>query len=243
MCVIGCLNRHSTKDGQQYLSPTQVETEAAIKKCFGIDDYFLAVAVQQKSAEIGIVATEFVTASKVFAMTQGIENGAENLLQWLDEIRDGSLTGRTIASRTHGVASLYKDVQLSEWIDRKAIQDEKKFKVKMASEYQGLPELSDLDHLYSQIFVLDNLGICIFTSFALLDKKESFDLMAEMFEAMTGETMTGEQLIAEADSCLRREKEYREQRWLAAQKATIPPFTRVLYRYFGERLQDDSQES
>lgn len=243
MCVIGCLNRHNTNDGRQYLSPTQAETQAAISKCFGIDDFYLAAEVQKKAIEIGIVATEFVTACKTFALTHGIENGEERLLLWLNEIRDGSLTGRLIASRTYGVADLYSDVQLTGWIDRKAIQDEHLFDVRMNTKYPGLPDLNELELLYSQIFILDNLGFCIFTAFALLDKAESFDLMAEMFEAMTGEAMTGEQLIAEANDCINREEAFREHRWMAAQKTIIPPFTRVLYRYFDKRAQDGSRNS
>ena len=243
MCVIGCLNRHCTNDGRQYMSPAQAETQAAINKCFGTDDFFLAAEVQQKAIEIGIVATEFVTACKTFALSHGIENGAEKLLMWLDEISAGSLTGRLIASRTYGVADLYSDVQLSGWIDRKAIQDEQLFDVRMNTKYPGLPDLNELELLYSQIFILDNLGFCIFTAFALLDKAESFEIMAEMFEAMTGESMTGEQLIAEANSCINRERTFRERRWMAAQKTTIPPFTRVLYRYFDKRDGYSSRDS
>lgn len=235
MCVIGCLNRHSTNDGRQYMTPAQVETQAAISKCFGTDDFYLAAEVQQKATDIGIVATEFVTACKTFALSQGIEDGEERLLMWLDEVESGSLTGRLIASRTYGVADLYSDVQLSGWIDRKAIQDEQLFDVKMSTKYPGLSGLNELELLYSQIFVLENLGFCIFTAFALLDKDETFELMAEMFEAMTGKEMTGEQLIMEANACLQREKAFKEKRWRAAQKAVIPPFTRVLYRYFDKK--------
>lgn len=235
MCVIGCLNRHSTNDGKQYMSPAQVETQAAISKCFGTDDFYLASEVQKRAMDIGIAATEFVTACKAFALSQGIEDGDERLLMWLDEVESGSLTGRLIASRTYGVADLYSDVQLSRWIDRKAIQDEKLFDVKMSTKYPGLRGLNELELLYSQIFVLENLGFCIFTAFALLDRDETFDLMAEMFNAMTGLEMTGEQLVTEANACIQRETEFKERRWLAAQKAAIPPFTRVLYRYFDKK--------
>lgn len=235
MCVIGCLNRHSTNDGRQYMSPAQVETQAAINKCFGTDDFYLAAEVQQRASDIGIVATEFVTACKTFALSQGIENGEERLLMWLDEVESGSLTGRLIASRTYGIADLYSDVKLGSWMDRKAVQDENLFDVKMSTKYPGLTGLNALELLYSQIFVLENLGFCIFTAFALLDRDETFELMAEMFEAMTGISMTGGQLIAEANDCLKKEKAFTERRWMAAQKAFIPPFTRVLYRYFDKK--------
>lgn len=235
MCIIGCLNRHSTNDGKKYSSPSQVETQAAIKHCFGIEDYELARAVQYNATEIGIVATEFVTASKAFAEANGIVHGENHLTEWLDEIEKGSLTGRVIASRTYGIDNLYSDRHLAALIDRKAVQDEAMFNVRMNNSYPGLKGLSEMELLYAQIFVLENLGFCIFTSFALLDKAETFEILAEMFEARTGVKMTGEKLVVQANNCLSSEKEFSEHRWKAAQKSNIPQFTKVLYRYFGDR--------
>ncbi len=235
MCVIGCLNRHVNVEGRMYSSPSQVETQAAIERCFGIDDYDLADRIHTASSEIGIAATEFVTACKTYARTAGIENGEEYLAEWLDDVRRGTLTGRVIASRTYGVASLYKDMDLEDWIDRKAVQDEGLYNVRLSTTYPGLAGLTALELLYAQIFVLENLGLCIFTSFALLGKTETFELLAEMFEARTGCPMTGEKLVTQAYDCIRTEREYHEQRWMAEQKSNIPPFTRVLYRYFDDR--------
>lgn len=235
MCVIGCLNRHAASNGRKYSSPAQVETQAAIENCFGIDDYELANDVQKKASEIGLVATEFVTASNTYARALGIENAQTHLLEWLDEIAEGTPVGRVIACRTRGVAELYKDADLTGWLDIRASQEEDSFDIKIGSPYKGLKGLSELDMLYAQIFVLENLGICMFTSFALLDNTKAFDLLAEMFEARTGIETDGETLIRQADNCIKQERLYKEERWKAAQKRNIPQFTRVLYRYFGSR--------
>lgn len=235
MCVIGCLNRHADDSGRMYSSPSQVETRAAIKKCFGVDDYELSEKVQTTATEIGIVATEFVTACKTFAIAQGIDNGQDKLLDWLDEIEKGTLTGRVIASRTYGVGSLYSDTEIRRWIDRRAVQDEELFDIKINKAYPRLSGLSEMDLLYAQIFVLENLGFCIFTSFALLDRTETFELMAEMFNARTRARINGEILIMNANRDMNAEREYNEHRWKAAQKNNIPEFTKVLYRYFGDR--------
>jgi hypothetical protein len=191
--------------------------------------------VQTGATEIGIVATEFVTACKTYALAEGIEHGERKLLDWLDEIEKGTLTGRVIASRTYGVGTLYSDTEMQKWIDRKAIEDEGLFRIRMNKAYPNLSGLSEIDLLYAQIFVLENLGFCIFSSFALLDRTETFELLAEMFNARTGAGINGETLVLEASNEMQAEREYNEHRWKAAQKNNIPEFTKVLYRYFGDR--------
>lgn len=238
MCVIGCLNRHADRSGMQYSTPAQVETQAMIRKCFGVDDYDLAKEVQELAGELGIAATEFVSSCKTYATSLGIGHGEEHLTEWLREIEKGSLVGRVIASRTYALAELYTDVDLTEWLDRNAIEDESLFDVKLNTTYSQFSELSMLEQLYSRVFVLENLGFCIFTSFAVLDRAETFELMAEMVEAMTGTKISGAELIANANRCLNDEREYNKHRWMTAQKTSIPPFTKVLYRYFGSRNED-----
>lgn len=251
MCVVGCLNRHSVYEGERYSSPVQSEVMAALKNCFGFEDYELAKEIQDKASEIGIVGTEFVTAAKVYAEAEGmctervqtdhvqterVQIEKSDLLNWLDEIEKGSLVGRVIASRTHGIARLYPEKEnLIPLMDRKAIMDESLFDVKLERPYSGLDHMKDMDLLYAQIFVLENLGFCIFTSFALLDEKETFEDMAKMFTAKTGTGMSGEALIRHADLCIRREQEYEKGSWCAGIHTNIPPFTKVLYRYFGQR--------
>lgn len=239
MCVIGCLNRHTATDGRHYSSPAQVETQEAIRKCFGIDDYDLAGMIQREAADIGISATEFVTACKTYSVALGIENGADKLADWLSEVRNGSLTGRVIASGVYGAPELYSDIGMEEWIDRKAIEDESLFDIRMNTKHPELSGFSALDMLYAQIFVLENLGFCIFTSFALLDKTETLELMAEMFEAKTGLSMSGKRLVEYASECIKGEKEYSEHRWKASQVSSIPRFTKVLYRFFGSSEKTD----
>lgn len=239
MCVIGCLNRHASTDGKQYSSPAQVETQEAIKRCFGVDDYELADLIQREATDLGISATEFVTACKTYAVALDIDDGQDMLTEWIREVRDGSLTGRVIASGVYGAPELYSDIGMEEWIDRKAIEDEPLFNIHLNTKYPGLSGYSALDLLYAQIFVLENLGFCIFTSFALLNRDETLDLMAAMFEAKTGIGMDGEKLVEYASECIKGEREYSEHRWKASQASSIPRFTKVLYRFFGSREKND----
>lgn len=235
MCVIGCLNRHSSSDGKRYESPSQVEVEAAVKKCFGIEDYELSREIQVRATEMSLVSVEYVTAARAFAEANGIEHGEEHLLEWLDEIEQGTAIGRIIGSRTYGIGKLFADKEIEALMDRRAIQDEKLFDISIESRYPRLKGMCAMDLLYTQIFVLENLGFCIFTSFALLDNDETFEKLAEMFTARTGIKTTGEDLLIQASECIAAEKEYEAHRWEAARETNIPPFTKVLYRYFDKK--------
>ena len=238
MCVIGCLNRHSSSDGKRYESPSQVEVEAAVKNCFDIEDYELSREIQIRATEMSLVSVEYVTAAKAFAEANGIEHGEAHLLEWLDEIERGTAIGRIIASRTYGIGKLYADTGIEALMDRRAIQDEKLFDIMIDSRYPRLRGMTAIDLLYAQIFVLENLGFCIFTSFALLDDDETFEKLAQMFTARTGIKTSGEDLIIQANECIAAEKDYEVQRWEAARETNIPPFTKVLYRYFDKKEQD-----
>jgi aldehyde:ferredoxin oxidoreductase len=236
MCVVGCLNRHTSYEGDAFSSPAQSEVLSALQNCFGWDDPALACNVQDCANEIGIVGTEFVTAAKVYAEAQGLTPQPRQLLEWIGEIERGSLEGRVIASRTHGIAGLYPEKEeLRPLLDRKAIMDESLFDVKLSNPYASLSGLKDMELLYAKIFVLENLGFCIFTSFALLDDAETFEDMARMFTAKTGVEMDGETLIRQAHACIQAEQEYEAENWRAGLRSNIPPFTKVLYRYFGQK--------
>ena len=101
---------------------------------------------------------------------------------------------------------------MQDLIDRRAIEDEHLYKLRMSTAYKGLSGLDEMQLLYAQVFVLENLGICIFTSSALLDNTEAFDLLAEMFTARTGAEMSGEKLIVQASRVMERERGFTEHR-------------------------------
>lgn len=235
MCVVGCLNRHTASDGEQYASPDQSEVLAALEKCFGSKDMKLVRAIQQRAGELCVVGTEFVTAAKVYFEAVGEEPNPEKLTGLLEEIGKGSLIGRVVASRTTGIAALFCDKEeLRPWLDRTAIMDEKDFEVSMKNPYKRLSGLTDLELLYAQIFVLENMGICIFTSFALLNEKDTFEKMARLYTQKTGRETTAEELLSYALACIRKEETYHKAQAADGIRTGVPPFTKVLYRYFSK---------
>lgn len=235
MCVIGCLNRHSMNDGQVYSSPDESEVHEALKASYGIDDYEYTKILRNKSYELGIVGTEFVTASKMYFEATGLLWSKGRILQLLDEIDNGTVIGRVVASRTHGISKLFSEKKnLVLLLDRKAIDDEEDFKVSINKFSDELKDISDMDLLYAQIFALENLGFCIFSSFATVNNQEAFELMTKLFTYKTGINVTPIELINYARNCMEMEMEYERGNSTNSIQKNIPPFTKVLYRYFAK---------
>lgn len=235
MCVIGCLNRHSVNDGEVYSSPDESEVREALKSCYEIDDYKYTKELRNRACELGIVGTEFVTASKMYFEATGLPSGKDEILQLLDEIENGTVIGRLVASRTFGVSKLYSDNKnLVSFLDREAIQDESDYEVSLNKFSDELKDISDIDLLYAQIFVLENLGFCIFTSFATVNSEKSLELMAKLFTFKTGIDVTPIQLINYAINCIKAELEYERRNFHENIRINVPPFTKVLYRYFSK---------
>ena len=94
--------------------------------------------------------------------------------------------------------------------------------------------MDDLNMLYRQIFLMENLGICIFSSFALLNKKETLELLAKLYTYKTGYNTTASDLLCYAGECLEAEEALHRDAMIAGAQRSIPEFVKVLYRYFGE---------
>lgn len=233
MCVVGCLNRHSMIDGEVYSSPDESEVREALKISFGIDDYEYARILREKAYELGIVGTEFVTAAKVYFEATKLSWNKDEILKLLDEIEKGSIVGRLVASRTYGIARLYPDKEnLFQLLDKQAIEDENKFEICLNKFSEELDEISNIDLLYAQIFILENLGFCIFTSFATVNNEEAMKLMAKLFKYRTNIDVTPVDLINYAKECIEIELDYQAKSASGNIQKNIPPFTKVLYRYF-----------
>jgi len=86
--------------------------------------------------------------------------------------------------------------------------------------------------MYNQIFVLENLGFCIFTSFALINNKEALIIMSNMFYYKTGYRLSPIDMIKFAGNCIEEELSYENKSAASIIQKNIPEFTKVLYRYF-----------
>lgn len=239
VCVIGCLNkseREALVDGFQDV-PEVSEVDGALMHSFSIKDNLLVQKIMAKAFEIGINATEFVYTAKVYyealyGKTDHIK--PDDIYELLLEIEKLSVTGRVIAGGSQRVFEIFKDkTPLEELVTKPSITQEKNYSVSLEKP-EGLENTKDIDLLYREIFALENLGICIFTSFALLNNNEALALLSKMFTAKTGIEMSVYELLEYSKSCIENELSFHKDSALYGVNMTVPEFTKVLYRYFGE---------
>ena len=235
MCVIGCLNRHSSGTGEFFAAPEESEVRAALKECFHDDDFALAKGINAKGFELGLNTTEFVYTARMYFQLVGKEGTREDLFQLMEELEQGSLLGRLIGGGTAALARLYLDrPEVQKEVTKPSVAQESQFQVKLEKFYPQLEQLDDMDLLYREVFVLENLGYCMFSSFATLNSRTSLELLAQMASEKFGETVTALDMLRYAGECIQEELDYQRDNLAGSVQKSIPEFIKVLYRYFQE---------
>jgi len=233
MCVIGCLNRHSAGTGEYFSAPEESEVRAAMTECFGESDFEFAKKVNQRGFELGLNTTEFVYTARMYWMASGKVYSKESLLRLLEEIAEGTVEGRLVGGGTPAIFSLYKDrADLKKLVTKPSVTQEGNFKVKLEKFYPELENMDDMELLYREVFLLENLGFCIFSSFATLNSKEVLELLARMLSHKLGRTVTPLEMLTYSGECIETETEYQRDRLAESVQKNIPEFIKVLYRYF-----------
>jgi aldehyde:ferredoxin oxidoreductase len=236
LCVIGCLNRHSNSDNEFFTSPAESEVNAALEEKCKINDWNFSKLVNERAFQLGLDSTEFIFSCSLFAKTQEIVPSEELILELLDEIEKGSLVGRVIGGRTTGIHKIYTDKsELINEITRPTIKEENNFKVNLSKKYEEFSDLEDIELLYSQIYILENLGFCIFSSFALIDNEEALQVMARLLSYKMGIDIEIRDLIAYGRNSLKKELDFFRKSAFHNIETNIPEFTKVLYRYFNKK--------
>ena len=233
MCIIGCLNRHSSNSGDVYGAPAEAEVKAALEHRFDDDSAIFAKELNTKGFALGLDTVEFVNTAAVYLKSAVIEYEQERLLELLKEIDKGTVLGRIIGGGTAAVSALYKEREdLQQMITKPAVSREEEVRVKLNRFYPEMNDVEDMQLLYHQVFLLENLGICIFASFALLNQQEALEVLAKAVSEKLGADVSLQNLLEYAKICVDRENEY--QRTNAAQsiQKSIPEFIKVLYSYF-----------
>lgn len=220
LCVVGCLNRHAKSDDDFYSAPAESEASAALFEAFGINDRRYVKEFTGRCFELGMDCMEFIFSCQMYFKIQGIEGSPEELDKAIDDVKNMTLTGRVLASKTSGIYKLFREDQdIKEMVSRPSVVEEKNFNINIPSRIADMDDLSDLDYLYAYVIVLENLGFCLFTSFAFLDDKRALNLLADMYYYKTGERVSERELLQYGIESLNNEKK-------------IPDFIKVLYRYF-----------
>ena len=238
-CVIGCLNRHSAGNGHVFSAPEEAEVRAAMAHCFGeLSEEELdrtASALSKRGMSLGLNATEFVYTAAMYIELAKLPKTSETLLSLIEETARGSVPGRLIGGGTAALGRLYPDREdIQRRVTRPANTKDSERRMSLHKLCPELGDISDLELLYRQIFIMENLGLCIFSSFALINRPEAMELMARLYSCRTGETVTPVQLLEYAGECLAAEADMAKDSAAASVRRSIPEFVKVLYRYFGE---------
>ncbi|MDY6064912.1 MAG: aldehyde ferredoxin oxidoreductase N-terminal domain-containing protein [Finegoldia sp.] len=227
MCVIGCLNKHNKGNSNIYSSPEESEIQAATKTSFQNDmsDENLKSCtsyLSQTGMEIGVNMIELIYAMRLYFDAVKEQPSFSRIKELVNEVENGTVLGRILAGGTRRVCEIFSDhEEIQEKVTKQAVTKEKEHKLKI-----------NTDLLYQEIFLFENFGICIFSSFALLNKKEPLCTFTELFRNKTGKETTLNELLKYSQECLTREEELWKELNLENNIKSIPEFVKVLYTYF-----------
>ncbi|GAB6153044.1 hypothetical protein JCM17380_17940 [Desulfosporosinus burensis] len=238
LCVVGCLNRHVHAKETLFSSPAESEVSAALED-FGIEDAEFASRFNRIAFEQGIDSVEFLFCCALYYKIKDIKVGKIELLAALNEVKELTNLGRILASRTEGLYRLYQDhTELLPMVTQPSIAEEHSFNIKLSFKVTGCEDLEDKQYLYANMLTLENLGFCLFTSFAIIESREAMDLLAVLFHSKTGRKVEAKNLIEYAVHCLKVEEDYEKIAKLLSLQKGIPEFVKVLHRYFGKGVHE-----
>ncbi|WMJ78743.1 MULTISPECIES: aldehyde ferredoxin oxidoreductase N-terminal domain-containing protein [unclassified Sedimentibacter] len=233
LCVVGCLNRHCRNNEEAFSAPAESEVSAALQHCYDMEDISFAKKINTKAFELGIDSTEFVFSTNIYFKATNMKPSKSEIYNLLHEIEENSILGKIIGSKTIGIYNLYKEnPALKLLVTKPVISEEKKFNISVDKFFEEFKDVDDLELMYRQIFLLENMGFCIFTSFALINNKEALNIIADMFYYKTGIKKTAVEMLNYSGECITREIENERNNAMQSIQKNIPEFTKVLYRYF-----------
>jgi hypothetical protein len=151
----------------------------------------------------------------------------------VEEVEHLSLRGRALGSTTGGLAYLFTDIPgVQDLVTRPSEEEASGFDVRLPYRERGLENISDLEYLYGYMIGSENLGLCLFTAFAVLESPHGLEVLARLVEVKTGKKMPGGEIIKEGLQCIKNISEYEKDLYNQCQLGRIPEFIKVLLRYF-----------
>lgn len=233
LCVIGCLNRHCRNDEEAFSAPAESEVNAALSHCYNIEDILFSKKINTRAFELGIDSTEFVFSSNLYFKAINKIPSKDDIYNLLTEIENNTILGKIIGSKTQGIYNFFRENQsLEQLVTKPVINEEKNFNIVLDKLFKEFENIDDLELMYRQIFLLSNLGFCIFTAFALINNKEALNIISDMYYYKTGQKLNAVELINFADKCIKNEIRNDKNNAVEVIQKNIPEFTKVLYRYF-----------
>lgn len=144
-----------------------------------------------------------------------------------------ALLGALIGQGAKAVIKAFPNHSFDGLIEKEVIDQADDFDVLVNKVRTKLKNISDIDMLYYQTYLLENLGFCLFASFAIINNNDAMDLLTKMFRLKTGNNNAAkEDLILYGQKCIKAEIEYLKANGQSNARESVPHFTKVLYRYF-----------
>lgn len=235
-CVIGCLNRHSNGKAA-YSSPAESEAIAACKNLFNIKNVEFVSNLNRRCFELGIDTMEFLFSTAMLMKANGSIITEQQLDGFVNELESLTPLGRILGSGTRGIRALFaENRELEGMVTKPSFMEESKFKISIPNKASGCEEISDLEYLYAYMSASGNLGLCLFSSFALLEEKDGMEILSELIRSKCGVEMSPERIIKEALESLKEQKLWEDNLGTRSIASFIPEFVKVLYRYFGTEV-------
>lgn len=238
-CSMKCLNRYSRRmSREKYIDPMHIETQLMVQDRFNIDDYDLTDQILKRTNELGITGPDYIEAAKRYSELAGIDDMRKHLVGWLGDIQHGTLTGRIISQGAERLEKMFRLGSGSEGRKHNDNHDDRDIRG-FGSEGRNKIDISDrnsrddIGRITEMVYMLENMGFCIFTAFAILGEPDSIRLIAELKSARCGVSCTQEELMKEAAECMAAELEFARMRGAAGTALRMPVFTRVLEQYCG----------
>lgn len=172
-CPIGCLNRHETTGATPFNSPFDSEAFAASKKFFGIDDQDFVIGINKRCFELGLDSIEFLASCSIILKIERERDAKSGLTRLLGELENATPLGRIIGATSPGIHALYAEYRETQpMVTQAATIEHSRFSIHMPNRIPSAASLTDLEYLYSYILASQNIGLCLFTTFAILDSPE-----------------------------------------------------------------------
>ncbi len=232
-CVIGCLNRHASDAKEAYSSPAESEVVAACEDLLGIHEVAYAKRLNVTCFELGLDSLEFLASAAQLLRAEAQWATPEAVETLLGEVQRLTTRGRVVAGATKGVAALYPDQpSIQEMVTRPSTDEAARFTVNMPHKAPECADMNDMDYLYAYMLGTENLGLCLFTAFAVLDHAEGQEILARIVTAKAGQPTTVADIIQAGEQTLEETLEVDAALREQGAAPRIPEFVKVLYRYF-----------
>jgi aldehyde:ferredoxin oxidoreductase len=256
-CVIRCSNRYPDEHGEDLCSPIEYESAWSLGANLTIDDLDVIAKLNRICNDVGVDTIDAGGALGVAMEAGVIPFGdGQAALDLLGEIAKGTAMGRLLGEGAEAVGKAYgitrvatvKGQHLPAYDPRavKGIGVTYAMTTMGADHTAGYSVTSNLlnvggfvDPLKAEgqvelsvnlqiaTAVMDNLGLCIFVSFALMDNEEGWPTLVDIWNAKTGQKRSQEELMELGKEVIRYEREFNRRAGFTANQDRLPEFFRT----------------